>query len=140
MRFILRNQLMLPLKPNSQTNIKCLMHVFILFLFAVWLCVCVCVYITSNFVVFSCSVLSDSLRSHGLQPARLLCPWHFQAKILEWVTIFSFRGSSLPRDGICISYVSCISGRFFSTEPPGKPKCTHNFPQIFLWSSYPLDS
>ena len=25
--------------------------------------------------VLSCSVLSDSLRSHGLQPPRLLCPW-----------------------------------------------------------------
>ena len=24
---------------------------------------------------FSCSVMSDSLRPHGLQPARLLCPW-----------------------------------------------------------------
>ena len=24
-----------------------------------------------------CSVVSDSLRSHGLQPARLLCPWSF---------------------------------------------------------------
>ena len=23
----------------------------------------------------SCSVMSDSLQPHGLQPARLLCPW-----------------------------------------------------------------
>ena len=29
-------------------------------------CVCVCI---------SCSVVYDSLRSHGLQPTRLLCPW-----------------------------------------------------------------
>ena len=28
----------------------------------------------------SCPVLSDSLRPHGLQPARLLCPWHSQGK------------------------------------------------------------
>ena len=27
--------------------------------------------------VFSCSVMSDSLRPHGLQPARILCPWGF---------------------------------------------------------------
>ena len=27
--------------------------------------------------VLSCSVMSDSLRPHGLQPARLLCPWGF---------------------------------------------------------------
>ena len=43
-------------------------------------------------------VVSDSLQSHGLQPARLLCPWDFLARILEWVAIPFFRGSSLPRD------------------------------------------
>ena len=29
---------------------------------------------------FSCSVLSDSLRSHGLQPTRVLHPWDFPGK------------------------------------------------------------
>ena len=29
------------------------------------------------FAVLSRSVVSDSLRPHGLQPARLLCPWGF---------------------------------------------------------------
>ena len=28
----------------------------------------------------SCSVVSDSLRPHGLQPTRLLCPWDFPGK------------------------------------------------------------
>ena len=28
----------------------------------------------------SCSVVSNSLRPHGLQPARLLCPWNFPGK------------------------------------------------------------
>ena len=28
----------------------------------------------------SCSVVSDSLRPHGLQPARLLCPWNSPGK------------------------------------------------------------
>ena len=32
----------------------------------------------------------------------------FQARIQEWVAISYCRGSSLPRDGICISCVSCI--------------------------------
>ena len=27
-------------------------------------------------VCISCSVVSDSLQDHGLQPARLLCPWN----------------------------------------------------------------
>ena len=31
-----------------------------------------------------------------------------QARILEWVAMSSSRGSSLPGDWICISYVSCI--------------------------------
>ena len=30
-----------------------------------------------------------------------------QARILEWAAL-PRRGSSLPRDGICVSYVSCI--------------------------------
>ena len=46
-----------------------------------------------------------------------------QERILEWVVTFFSRGSSLPRDEICITY---IAGRFFTTEPPGKPN-THTF-------------
>ena len=30
--------------------------------------------------MLSCSVLSDFLRPHGLQPTRLLCPWDFPGK------------------------------------------------------------
>ena len=30
--------------------------------------------------MLSCSVLSDFLWPHGLQPTRLLCPWHFPGK------------------------------------------------------------
>ena len=33
------------------------------------------------------SVVSDSLRPHGLQPTRLLRPWIFQARVLEWGAI-----------------------------------------------------
>ena len=29
---------------------------------------------------FTCSVVSNSLRPHGLQPTRLLCPWDFPGK------------------------------------------------------------
>ena len=41
-----------------------------------------------------------------------------QAEILEHVTISFSRASSQPRDR---TWVSCIAGRFFTTEPPGKP-------------------
>ena len=45
-----------------------------------------------------------------------------QTRILEWVAIFSFRGSSQPRDWSC---VSCMAGGFFffflTTEPLWSP-------------------
>ena len=41
-----------------------------------------------------------------------------QARILEWVAIPFSKGFSQPRDRIP---VSCIAGRFFTTELPGKP-------------------
>ena len=41
-----------------------------------------------------------------------------QARLLEWVTISFSRGSSYPRDQ---TQVLWLAGRFFTTEPPGKP-------------------
>ena len=37
-----------------------------------------------------------------------------QARILEWVAMPSFRGSSWPRDRTHVSCISCITGRFFT--------------------------
>ena len=69
-------------------------------------------YVLSHIRLFvtplDCSPPSSSV--HGI----------LQAKILEWVSISSFRGSSQPRDGIHVSSVSCIAGGFFTAEPPGK--------------------
>ena len=42
--------------------------------------------------------------------------WIFQARIMEWVAISFSRGSSQPRYQ---THVSCLAGRFFTTEPPG---------------------
>ena len=44
-----------------------------------------------------------------------------QARILEWIATPSSRGSSRPRDWICTSWVSCITGGFSIPEPPEKP-------------------
>ena len=41
-----------------------------------------------------------------------------QARILEWVAISSSRRSSWPRDW---THVSCLTSRFFTAEPSGKP-------------------
>ena len=62
---------------------------------------CVCV---------SCSVVSNSLQPHGLQPIRLFCPWNSQARILEWVAMpFSISFSSLSTLKIVI-LCSWLSG------------------------------
>ena len=65
-----------------------------------------------------CSVaagMSDSVRLHGCPPGSSV---HgvLQASILEWVAISPSRGSSRPRDQTCISCISCISRRFFTTS------------------------
>ena len=49
-----------------------------------------------------CSVMSNFLQPHGVQPSRLLCPGIFWARILEWIAISFSRGSSQPRDGNCL--------------------------------------
>ena len=38
-----------------------------------------------------------------------------------WVAMPSSRGSSRPRDWTWVSWISCIAGGFFTTEPLGKP-------------------
>ena len=60
--------------------------------------------------MLSCSVMSHSL-TRGLYPARLLCPSHF---LLQG--IFPTQGLN-PR----FSVSPALAGRFFTTEPPGKP-------------------
>ena len=65
-------------------------------------CVCACV---------SFSVVSDSLRLHGLYLPGSSVHGILQARILEWVAISFPRGSSQPRDRI---QVSLIAGRFFT--------------------------
>ena len=47
-------------------------------------------------------------------------PGILQARTLEWVAIFSSRGSSRPRDWTHVSCIFCTAGRFFITEPSRK--------------------
>ena len=49
-------------------------------------CVCVCMWVLSH------SVVSDSLWPHGLQPARLLCPWDTPGKNIEVSCRFLLQG------------------------------------------------
>ena len=74
-------------------------------------CVCVCthehVHTCQHFSLTLCNSMDCS--PSGSSVCRI-----FQAKILEWVAISYSRGSSWPRDQICISFVSCIALGFFS--------------------------
>ena len=63
---------------NKQTIMYIYIHTY------THICVCVCV---------SCSVVSDSLRPHGLQPTRPLCPWGFSRQ-----EYWSGQPCSLPGD------------------------------------------
>ena len=42
-----------------------------------------------------------------------------QVRILGWAAISFSRGSSHPRSR---THVSCLAGRFFTTEPPGRER------------------
>ena len=60
----------------------------------------------SGMCVFSHSVMSDSLRPHGLYSQAPPSMQILQARILEWVTMPSSRGSSQPRDQTQVSHIA----------------------------------
>ena len=84
--------------------------------------------------MYKLSFWPQVVTAHLLQSCLTLCdpmdcspPGSFvhgilQARILEWVAMPFSRGSSPPKDGTQVSCVFCITGRFFTSEPPGKPR------------------
>ena len=80
------------------------------------------VYVIFLIYACTCSVTSDSLQPHGLQPIRLLCPWNFPATILEQVAIFFSKGIFLTqRSNPCLLGLLRWQAACLSAEPPGKP-------------------
>ena len=69
--------------------------------------------------VLVASVVPDSLQPHRLYPPDSSIHGILQARILEWIAIPFSRGSFQPRNQ---SWISCIAGKLFTSEPPGKPK------------------
>ena len=53
-------------------------------------------------------------------PPRLLCPWDFPGKNTGIGCHFLLQGFFLTQGSNQCLHVSCIEGRFFTTEPPGK--------------------
>ena len=83
------------------------------FEFLSWgVCVCVCVCV-------SCLVVSTSLRTHGLQPARLLCPRNSPDKNTGVGCHFLLQGIFLNQGsnpGLLALWADSLL-----SEPPGKP-------------------
>ena len=68
------------------------------------------------------SVVSDSVRPHGLQLTRLLCPWNSPGKNTG-VGSHPFHQGTLPNPGIKSGSPS-LQAAFLPSEPPGKPNLT----------------
>ena len=63
----------------------------------------------------ACSVMADSLRSHGLQPTRFLCPWGFSRR--EYWSGLPFQVIFLTPEIKPTSLTSsALAGRFFTTS------------------------
>ena len=69
------------------------------------------VYVYMYVYMFSCSVVSDYLWSHGSHPPGFSVQGIFQARISDWVAIPFSRRSSWPRNW---TLVSCVTGLFFT--------------------------
>ena len=69
-------------------------------------------------LLFSHSVVSDSLQPHGLYPARLPCPWGFPENNFG-VACHVLPQGIFPAQGLnpCLLQVSGIASEFFTTEP-----------------------
>ena len=90
-----------------------------------WLFLCVSLHFFLPIVHAQSIQLSSTLWPRG--SIRLLCPWVFLARILEWAAMASFGGSSRPRDQTC---TSCIAGRFFTLSYQGNPPSPYYLSEI----------
>ena len=85
-------------------------------------------------VQFNRSVVSDSLRPHGLYPARLLCPWGLSRQEY-WSGLPCRPPGGLPNPRIKPRSPT-LQVDSLSSEPPGKPKCRIEFKFHHLKMTY----
>ena len=83
------------------------------------------VLVWKNSAVFSRSVMSSSLRPHGLQSTRLLCPWGFSRQEY-WSGLPCPPPEDLPNPGI-EPRSPPLQADSLPSEPPGKP-CENRAP------------
>ena len=78
-------------------------------------------YLIETLCVLSCFSCVQLFAALDCRPTGSSVQGILQTRVLEWVIIPFSRGSSQPRDWPCTSSVSCISSRFFTAKPSGKP-------------------
>ena len=81
------------------------------------------------------SVVFDSLRPHGLQPTRLLCPWGFSRQEY-WSGLPCPPPGDLPNPGI-ESRSPALLVDSLPAEPPEKPKNTRVVSLFLLQGIFP---
>ena len=84
----------------------------------------------------ACSVMSDSLRPHGLQPTRLLCPWNFPGENTGGVCHFLLQRIFLAQGLTSTSHASCISTHSLLLASAVSPQYLHQSLRLsrYIWS------
>ena len=92
---------------------------------------------TKLVVCVSCSIMFNSLRPHGLQPARLLYPWNSPGKNTG-VGCHSFLQRIFPTQGSILGLLHCrlILYHLSEQERPLTTICIFN---SSFWNKHPLD-
>ena len=101
---------------------------------------------TALLLLFSHSVVSDSLQAHGLYPTRLLCPWDFPGKNIGGCCHFLLQGIFLTQgSNPCLLHWQADSlplshqGSPYLLLPYGKPIWTTTTnPHVKLHKEFPL--
>ena len=99
-------------------------------------CVCVCARAHARARTQSCPNLYNPMDLSQLDS----CPWNFPGKILELAAISFSRGSSWPRDWICISGVSCIGRWILYCWTAWEALCLPDFYLILIIHVIPYPS
>ena len=95
--------------------------IFCLFLFSL----CTLIMGVPLLARISCSIKSSSFRPQGLQPAKLLCPWHFPGKNTGVHYHFLLQGN-LPDPGIEAGSPTLQADSLPSEQPLGQGKSYHS--------------
>ena len=107
-----------------------------MFLFCVPVCISIKIFIfktriSRNHCNCYCKSASRSSGVHGLQPARLLCPWNSPGQNTSEVAIPFPRRSSQPRDRTQVTHIA--GGFFHQLSHKGSPR-------MLEWVAYPFSS